>query len=68
MATTIINPTPSNDTSGSGMGFLIGMIVLVVFVALFFIYALPYFRGLGGNGGISVNVPKDINVSVQQSK
>ena len=69
MATTIINPAPSANTSnGSGIGFLLGAIVLVVFVALFFIYALPFIRGLSGSGGIQVNLPKSVNVNVQQSK
>lgn len=70
MATTIINPTPSNDTASNGIGFLIGAIVLIVFAALFFVYALPYIRGLsvGSGSGISVNVPKDINVNVLQTK
>lgn len=70
MATTIINPAPTNnDTSGgNGVGFLIGIITLVIIGALFFMYGLPFIRGMIGNGGISVNVPKDINVNVQQSK
>ena len=69
MATTIVNPAPSNNSSNNnGMGFLIGAIVLIVFAILFFVYALPYIRGLSGNGGVQVNVPKSINVNVQQSK
>jgi len=69
MATTIINPAPSNNPSASnGMGFLLGAIVLVIFAALFFVYALPYIRGLSGSGGIQVNVPKSIDVKVQQTK
>ncbi|HUD05121.1 MAG TPA: hypothetical protein VMR59_03985 [Patescibacteria group bacterium] len=69
MATTIINPAPSNNSSNNnGMGFLIGAIVLIVFAVLFFVYALPYIRGLSGSGGIQVNVPKSINVNVQQTK
>ena len=70
MATTIINPTPSNNSSNiNGVGFLIGAVVLIVFAVLFFVYALPYIRGFG-SGGVQVNVPvpKSINVNVQQSK
>jgi hypothetical protein len=68
MATTIVNPAPNNNSSGdNGMGFLLGVIVLIVFVVLFFVYALPYIRGLT-NGGIQVNVPKSVNVNVKQSK
>jgi ABC-type transporter Mla subunit MlaD len=69
MATTIINPTPSNNTSNdSWMGLLVGAIVLVIFVVLFVVYALPFIRGLSGKGGIQVNLPKTVNVNVQQSK
>lgn len=69
MATTIINPASNNDSSGNnGMGFLVGAIVLIVLGFLFFIYALPYMRGLSGNGGIQVNVPESIDVNVKQSK
>jgi hypothetical protein len=76
MATTIINPAPTNpapsnnSSNSNGMGFLLGAIVLVVFAVLFFVYALPYIRGLSGSGGVQVNVPvpKNINVKVQQSK
>jgi len=71
MATTIINPQPSTNVSnGSGIGFLIGAIVLVVFLALVFFYAVPFIRGLSGNGGVQVNVPvpKSINVNVQPAK
>ena len=69
MATTIINPAPASNTSNnSGMGFLLGAIVLVVFVALLLVYALPFIRGLSGKGGIQVNLPKSVNVNVQQSK
>lgn len=69
MATTIINPAPNNNSSdNNGMGFLLGIIVLIVFVILFFVYALPYVRGLTGSGRIQVNVPKSIDVNVKQSK
>jgi hypothetical protein len=68
MATTIVNPAPNNNSSdNNGMGFLLGVIVLIVFVVLFFVYALPYIRGLN-SGGVQVNVPKSINVNVKQSK
>jgi PDZ domain-containing secreted protein len=68
MATTIVNPAPNNNSSdNNGMGFLVGAIVLIVFVVLFFVYALPYIRGMSG-GGVQVNVPKSINVNVKQSK
>lgn len=66
MATTIINPAPSNNSSNNGIGFLVGVIVLIVFAVIVVIYVLPYFRQ--GFGGVQVNVPKNIDVKVQQSK
>lgn len=69
MATTIINPAQSTDSSNSnGIGLLLGAIVLIVFAFLFFVYAVPFIQGLSNGGGISVNVPKSINVNVQQPK
>lgn len=73
MATTIINPAPTNNnsTTDSGMGFLLGVILLIVFGFLFFIYGIPLIKqGLGGlgSGGINVNLPKTVDVKVQQTK
>ncbi len=65
MATIVNNPAPSN--SDNGMGFLLGIIILVVIGALFYFFALPYIRQ-GMSGDVQVNVPKDINVNVQQSE
>lgn len=72
MATTIINPTPINnsDTDG-GTGFLLGAILLIAFGFLFFIFGVPLIRqGLNGlsSGGIQINLPKTLDVKVQQSK
>jgi hypothetical protein len=70
MATTIINPAPAANTSNdSWIGFLMGAIVLAVLAILFFVYVLPFMRGLGtSGGGIQVNLPKSVNVNVQQAK
>lgn len=68
MATTIVSPAPANNSSdNNGMSVLLGAAALMVFVVLFFVYALPYIRGLSA-GGIQVNVPKSIDVSVKQAK
>lgn len=69
MATTIINPSPNSDSSGNnGMGFIIGGVVLVVLAILFFVYALPLLRNAGGGEGIQVNLPKTVDVTVQQAE
>lgn len=72
MATTIINPAPTNNTTtDNGMGFLLGIIVLIVFGFIFFIYGFPLIRqvlnGIG-SGGINVTLPKTVDVKVQQAK
>ena len=69
MATTIINPAPSTSSSDSSwVGILLGTLVLIVLVALFIIYALPFIRGLSGNGTVQINLPKSVNVNVQPAK
>jgi hypothetical protein len=66
MATTIINPTPSNS-SGNGMGFLIGVILLIIVAGLAFYHGWPALQHLTSSG-VQINVPKDINVQVKQSQ
>lgn len=68
MATTIVNPTPNNNSNNNGMGFLLGAIALIVFVVIFFIYVFPYIRNMSGNGGIEVNIPDKVDVNIQQDK
>ncbi len=70
MVTTIVNTPPTQRSNGNGMGFVIGIIILLLFGLLFFFYALPYLRQMT-NQGIQVNVPaeitvpSDINVTVE---
>ena len=72
MPTTIINPAASNNSSNdSGMGFLLGIIVLVVLGFLFFVYGFPLIRQAlsgTGSGGVNVTLPKTVDVKVQQTK
>lgn len=70
MATTIINPQPSEQSSNNannGMGFILGIILILFLVVLFFIYVLPLIQQSISQGtGTQINVPKDINVDVNQ--
>lgn len=70
MATTIINPPAQGESSsngGSGMGFILGIILILFLVVLFFVYVLPLIQQSITQGtGTQVNIPKDINVNVQE--
>lgn len=66
MAVVVNNPSES-DRSG-GMGFFLGILLLVVVVFLFFMYGLPALNQVARNstgGGTQINVPDKINVDVQ---
>ncbi len=67
MATTIVNAPPANNSSDNGIGLLIGIIVLIIVGGLLFYYGLPYVQQMT-SGGIQVNVPKNIDVNVNQPK
>lgn len=57
----------NSKDSGNGMGFLLGIIALIVFVVLFLIYGLPMItNSVNQSQTPQVNVPKDINVNVNK--
>jgi hypothetical protein len=59
MATIVNTPATERD---SGYGFLLGVILLIVFAVLFFLYGLPY---LGRSfSGPTVQIPDKVNVNV----
>jgi len=66
MSTTIINPSPG-ETTTDGMGSLTGIIILIIFIALFVVLALPHIKNINSQG-IQVNVPKNVNVTVKNTK
>ena len=66
---TVINTAPSNNSGGdNGYGFLLWVVVLGLIGVIFFVYALPYIRGLSNLSGVQVNVPDSIDINVKQSK
>jgi len=65
--TTIVNNPPAGD-SGGGMGMIVGLVVLVVLGALFFVYGLPYLRQMQLSGTPQINVPNQIDVNVKQAE
>ena len=42
--TTIINTPPSGSNSDSGLGLILGVLIAIALVALFFVYGLPAIR------------------------
>lgn len=64
MATVVNNPAPSSDSSGSGMGFLLGIIILILFVIGLLYLGLPHLRS-GFGGGTQINIPDKVDVNVQ---
>jgi hypothetical protein len=60
----VIHEHQTTTDSGSGMGFLLGVIMLIVFAFLLFYYGLPALRS--ASSGPTVNVPGKIDVNVNQ--
>ena len=60
MATVVNNPS---DNSGSSMGVVFGIILLLVIAFVFFIYGLPMLSGV--NSGPQLNVPSTVNVQTK---
>lgn len=42
--TTIINTPPSGNSSDSGLGLILGVLIAIGLVALFFVYGIPAIR------------------------
>jgi hypothetical protein len=68
MATVINNPA-TGDSSGSGMGFLLGTIILVVFALIILYAGVPILRGIAGsvNRPTQISVPDKVDVNVNKS-
>ena len=62
---TIVN-TPAQSDSGSGMGFVFGIILLVVFFAALFYYGLPMMRQSSQSQSPTIQVPDQVDVNVTQ--
>ncbi|MFH0864428.1 MAG: hypothetical protein V1858_05085 [Candidatus Gottesmanbacteria bacterium] len=73
MTTVVNNPAPQAPTQDTGgFGFLIGIIVLIGFVAVLLYFAIPAIRNMGAVQvnvpAPQVNVPSKIDVNVTQPK
>jgi hypothetical protein len=58
MATIINTPTDRRDTADSSLGLILGVIIAIALVVLFFVYGLPALRQGAGDqqGGTNINV------------
>jgi hypothetical protein len=68
MATVVNNPadTGHSHESDSGMGFVIGVILLVVFALLLIFYGLPLLRG--NTTQPQFNIPGRVDVNLNQGQ
>ncbi len=63
MATIVNTPAPVDSSGGSGM--IIGFILLLVLLVVFFIYGLPVLRQ---STSPQINVPDRVDVNINQPK
>lgn len=61
--TTIVNTPPASKESGGGIGMIVGFLVLIVVVYLFFVFGLPAIRQMGSP---QINIPSKIDVNINQ--
>lgn len=61
---TIVNTPASTTDNGSGAGFMLGVIALLVFLAVLIFYGIPALQRAGSSTAPSVNVPENIDVNV----
>jgi len=65
MTTVVNNPTPTQDSGGSG--FLLGAIILVIFVAVLLYFGIPAIKNMGpvqvNTPAPQVVVPSNVNVT-----
>lgn len=65
MATVINTPQPA-QTSNNGMGFFLGVLLLIIGVVIFFIYGIPYLQSTVS--GPQVNVPSEVDINVNKGE
>lgn len=55
--TTIVNTPPSVESSDSGLGLILGIMIAIALIAIFFVYGLPALRQNQPNNVITVPIP-----------
>ena len=64
---TVVN-TPSSTDNGSGIGFLLVIILLIALIMLLMFYGIPYLGSMMQTQAPQVNVPGQIDVNINQPK
>lgn len=64
--TTIVN-TPPSEKSDSPMGWIIGLVILIVLGYLGYVYGLPAIQNMQEKG-VQINVPDTVDVNVNQAQ
>lgn len=64
MATIVNTPSAPATDSNSGIGFMIGAVVLLLALFMFFYYGVPALRHATSSSAPSVTVPDKIDVNV----
>lgn len=69
MTTIVNNPAPVAESDKGGSGFLIGIIVLIGFVAVLLYFGIPAIKrmGSGQSNTPQINIPNKIDVNVNQT-
>ena len=62
----VVNNAAPAETGDNGMGFVAGVILLIVFAFLLFYYGLPMLRQ--STASPQINVPGKVDVNVHQGK
>jgi hypothetical protein len=62
MATIVNNPGPGT-TEDSSAGVVIGVVIALLIIVLFFAFALPYIRNSGTTPGVP-NTGSDVNIDL----
>jgi len=65
--TTIVNNPPAADNSGGPMGWIIGLVILLVVLYLGFVYGIPAIQRIKV-GTPQINIPSQIDVNVNQAE
>lgn len=72
MTTVVNNPAPTSD-EGSGMGMIVGIIVLVAVLLFIFFYGMPYFRDTAQQNNAPqpdsaiIEIPDQVDVNINKA-